>query len=73
MAGEKLVFQLRYIAIVIASFVTAWTVFPNYAPVIDSLFVTLTAAFTFGFGLQAVYTEVYSWFETGYEKTKATT
>jgi len=72
LAGEKLVFELRYIAIAIASFATVWTAFPTYQPLLDGTFQTFTAAFTFGFGLQALYTEVYSWFEAGYEKVKPT-
>ena len=68
LAGEKLVFQLRYIAIAIASFATVWTAFPTYQPVLNGLLLTFTAAFTFGFGLQAVYTEFYSWFDTAYTK-----
>lgn len=71
LAGEKLVFELRYIAIAVASFVTVGTVFPTYQPPLDSLLATFTAAFTFGFGLQALYTEVYSWFEVGYEKAQS--
>jgi len=71
-AGEKLTFQMRYIAIVIASFVTAIQVFPNYAPILDSVFITFWAAVTFGFGLQALYTEVYQWMEDAVEKATAT-
>ena len=73
LAGDKLVFELRYIAIAIASFATVWTAFPMYQPVLDGLFMTVTAAFTFGFGLQAVYTEMYSWFDVAYTKTSAST
>lgn len=72
LAGETIVFELRYIAIAIASFVTVWTVFPSYTPILDSWMTTISAAFTFGFGLQSVYTEIFAWFQTGYEKTKTT-
>jgi len=66
--GEKLTFQMRYIAIVIASFVTAMQAFPNYAPVLDSIIITFASAVIFGFGLQALYTEVYQWIEDAVEK-----
>jgi len=71
-AGEKLTFQMRYIAIVIASFVTAIQVFPNYSPVLDSILITFWSALTFGFGLQSLYTEVYQWIEDAVEKATAT-
>lgn len=69
LVGEKLMFQMRYIAIIIASAITAIQVFPSYTPILDSFFVTFWAAATFGFGLQAVYSEVYAWFEDAVEKT----
>ena len=69
--GEKLVFQARYLAIVIASFITVWTAFPTYSPVLDGWMQTATAAFTFGFGMQALYTEAYHWLSTGYAKTQS--
>ena len=72
LAGDKLVFELRYIAIAIASFATVWTVFPTYQPVLDGLFMTITVAFTFGFGLQALYTEMYGWLDTAYTKVAYT-
>lgn len=69
-AGEKLEFQMRYLAIVVASIITVVQVFPSYTPILDSLLVTFWAAATFGFGLQALYTEIYAWLEGAVERTQ---
>jgi len=63
LSGETITFQMRYIAIIIASFITAFQVFPKYTPVTNGLLVTFWAAATFGFGLQSVYSEAYKWVE----------
>lgn len=69
LAGEPITFQMRYLGIMLGSLLTAWQVFPSYIPVLDSLFVTLWSAITFGFGLQSLYTEGYAWIEDAVEKT----
>jgi len=61
-------FQKRYIAIVIASFVTAWLAYPQFTEAFTGWWQILTAAFIFGFGLQSAYTEIYSWFESAVTK-----
>jgi len=62
LADEEIGFQKRYIAIVIASFVTAWLSFPNFSEAFVDWWQILTASFVFGFGLQSTFTEVYAWF-----------
>jgi len=59
---EVIGFQKRYVAIIIASFVTAWLAFPEFAVAFTTWWQLITAAFIFGFGLQAAYTEIYTWF-----------
>ena len=63
LADETIGFQKRYVAIIIASSITAWVAFqqlPNTFT--ESWWQLLTASFVFGFGLQSTYTEIYAWF-----------
>jgi len=61
LAEEEIGFQKRYIAIIIASFVTTWLAWPNFSEAFTGWWQILTASFVFGFGLQGAYTEIYAW------------
>jgi len=73
LADEAITFQKRYVAIIIASFITAWLAWPDFSAVFTDWWQILTASFVFGFGLQATYTEIYAWFAAAIsqELTKA--
>jgi len=62
LADEEIGFQKRYVAIIIASFITAWLAWPNFSAAFTGWWQILTASFVFGFGLQSTYTEIYAWF-----------
>jgi len=62
LADESIGFQKRYVAIIIASFITAWLAWPNFSAAFTGWWKILTASFVFGFGLQSTYTEIYAWF-----------
>jgi len=72
LADEVVTFQKRYIAIIIASFVTAWVSFPQFPIAFIEWWQLITASFVFGFGLQSTYTEIYAWFATPTEKPIST-
>lgn len=72
LADEKIDFQKRYIAIIIASFVTAWIAWPNFSAAFTGWWKILTASFVFGFGLQSTYTEVYAWFASAVRQEQPT-
>jgi len=73
LADENIGFQKRYIAIMIASFVTAWIAYPQFSVAFTSWWQLLTASFIFGFGLQATYTEAYAILTTEVKPTTSPT
>ena len=73
LANEVVGFQKRYIAIFLASFITAWVAFPDFSNVFaESWWQFITASFVFGFGLQSTYTEIYAWFASTVTKVATT-
>jgi len=74
LADEVIGFQKRYVAIIIASFITAWVAFQQFPNAFtESWWQLLTASFLFGFGLQASYTEIYAWFASAVTSKETST